>query len=180
MRLSILRMTLTTPPRPAASSTRQRHRQTRRRWIVTLAKGSLTTSQSFTTSGDAFFIEAPEVPQRAPSHSKKAHVELSRRLSKKRLTPPPIALDGPAILASSTGVFGPPSEADHPFGKELAQVNEVAEEFGITSSLLHDEEQDLINRGLCKFRVEDYISEIAGLYGGVFEDQLGPLAKPWI
>jgi len=135
---------------------------------------------SFTTSGDAFFIEAPEVPQRAPSHSKKAHVELSRRLSKKRLTPPPIALDGPAILASSTGVFGPPSEADHPFGKELAQVNEVAEEFGITSSLLHDEEQDLINRGLCKFRVEDYISEIAGLYGGVFEDQLGPLAKPWI
>jgi len=28
--------------------------------------------------------------------------------------------------------------------------------------------------------VEDYLDEIAGLYGGVFEDQLGSIAKPWI
>jgi len=129
---------------------------------------------------DVFGFEAPEIPKRVPSHTKKAHVELSRRRSKSRLSPPPTTLAGPAVVSHTVDMFSPVIEADHPFGKELAKVNEVAEEFGITTSLLHDEEQDLINRGLCKFRVEEYLDEIAGLYGGVFEDQLGPLAKPWI
>lgn len=64
--------------------------------------------------------------------------------------------------------------------KELAQVNEVAEEFGLVSANLVQEEQDLINRGLQKFTVEDYLDEIQGMYGGVYEDKLGPMAKPWI
>ena len=68
----------------------------------------------------------------------------------------------------------------HPFGKELAQVNEVAEEFGATARILDEEEQDLLNKGLHKFRVEDYLDEIAGLYGGIFDDKLGPIANPWI
>jgi len=77
-------------------------------------------------------------------------------------------------------MFNATFESSHPFGRELAQVNEVAEEFGATSALLNDEEQEMLNRGLCKFGVEDYLDEIAELYGGVFEDQLGGLAKPWI
>ncbi len=43
-----------------------------------------------------------------------------------------------------------------------------------------EEEQDLISRGLRKFTVEDYLDEIQGLYGGVFENKLGPMANPWI
>ena len=64
--------------------------------------------------------------------------------------------------------------------KELAQVNEVAEEFGLVSTNLIKEEQDLISRGLRKFGVQEYLEEIQGLYGGVFEDRLGPMANPWI
>jgi len=68
----------------------------------------------------------------------------------------------------------------HPFGKELAQVNEVAEEFGATARLLIEEEQEILSKGLYKFGVEDYLDEISGLYGGIFDDKLGPLSKPWI
>jgi hypothetical protein len=68
----------------------------------------------------------------------------------------------------------------HPFGKELAQVNEVAEEFGATARLLDEEEQEILSKGLHKFGVEDYLDEIAGLYGGIFDDKLGPMSKPWI
>jgi len=77
-------------------------------------------------------------------------------------------------------MFAGAAEPGHPFIKELAQVNEVAEEFGLVSANLVQEEQDLVSRGLQKFTVEDYLDEIQGMYGGVFEDKLGPMAKPWI
>jgi len=66
---------------------------------------------------------------------------------------------------------------DHPFHKELTQVNEVAEEFGLASSVSHEEHVMQI-KGLKKFSVEDYLDEIAGLYGGIFEDKLGFMARP--
>jgi hypothetical protein len=95
------------------------------------------------------------------------------------MSPPPSSLAGPTIVRNSADIFGT-TDPNHPFGKELAQVNEVAEEFGLVSTNLVKEEQDLIRRGLRKFGVEDYIEEIQGLYGGVFEDKLGPMANPWI
>ena len=68
----------------------------------------------------------------------------------------------------------------HPFGKELAQVNEVAEEFGATARLLDEEEQEILSKGLYKFTVEEYLDEIVGLYGGIFDGELGPMSDPWI
>ncbi|KAK5049116.1 hypothetical protein LTR84_005539 [Exophiala bonariae] len=124
-------------------------------------------------------LETPMVPQRSPSHSKKAHVELSRKRSIQRMSPPPTTLTKPATR-NSADIFNKAADPDHPFGRELAQVNEIAEEFGATSRLLDEEEQDIMSKGLCKFGVEDYLDEIAGLYGGIFEDQLTSLAKPWI
>jgi len=53
-------------------------------------------------------------------------------------------------------------------------VNEVAEDFG-SMRVLEEEEQILLSKGLKKIPAEEYISEIEQLYGGVFEDQLGPL-----
>ena len=98
-----------------------------------------------------------------------------------RMSPPPTSLASPThARQSSVEVFGATAEAAHPFGKELAQVNEVAEEFGLVTANLMKEEQDLVSRGLRKFTVEDYLDEIQGLYGGVFEDKLGPMANPWI
>jgi len=125
-------------------------------------------------------LEAPAVPQRSPSHSKKAHVELSRKRSIQHMPPPPTSLSRLAGGRNSADIFNMPADANHPFGQELAKVNEVAEEFGATARLLDEEEQEILSKGLCKFRVEDYLDEIAGLYGGIFEDQLGPMANPWI
>jgi len=96
-----------------------------------------------------------------------------------RMSPPPTSLASPTFARSSAEAFGA-AEPGHPFGKELAQVNEVAEEFGLVTGNFMEEEQDLISRGLRKFTVEDYLDEIQGLYGGVFEDKLGPMANPWI
>ncbi|KAK7906147.1 hypothetical protein LTR67_000873 [Exophiala xenobiotica] len=121
----------------------------------------------------------PAIPKRAPSHSKQAHVELSRKRSMQRMSPPPTTLIKPAVR-SSADMFTSSADPSHPFGKELAQVNEVAEEFGATARLLEEEEQEIMSKGLRKFGVEEYLDEIAGLYGGIFEDQLGTLAKPWI
>lgn len=121
--------------------------------------------------------DIPAVPQRAPSHSKKAHVELSRKRSVQRMSPPPSSI--PEKPRNSAEFFGASSEA-HPFGKELAKVNEVAEEFGAASSVIDEEERELVSKGYHKFTVEDYINEIAGLYGGVLDNKLGPVGNPFI
>jgi len=69
----------------------------------------------------------------------------------------------------------------HPFGHELAQVSELAEEYGISKeklAIVDEEEQDLISRGLFKFRAEDYMSEIHGLFVHAFgESRPRPMAS---
>lgn len=95
------------------------------------------------------------------------------------MTPPPSTLSKPNGLRSSHEFFKPIADPSHPFGKELEQVNEVAEDFG-ARIVLDEEEELLMKKGLRKFSVEDYRSEIEDLYGGVFEDQLGPLSGAWI
>ncbi|RYP78519.1 hypothetical protein DL771_000472 [Monosporascus sp. 5C6A] len=58
------------------------------------------------------------------------------------------------------------SENKHPFGLELAQVTEIAEDYGVKEklSVIDEEEQELISQGLYRFRPEDYLSEIQGLF----------------
>lgn len=114
--------------------------------------------------------DAPAIPKRALSHSKKAHVELSRKRSLQRMSPPPTAMPRPPSRAAAEG-------GDHPFRKELAQVHEVAEEFGVASSVLEEEEKEMLRKGLRRFCAQDYIDEIADLWGGVFEDKLS--LNPW-
>lgn len=95
------------------------------------------------------------------------------------MSPPPSTLTKPSVR-DSTDIFSSTTDPNHPFGRELAQVNEIAEEFGATARLLDEEEQEIMSKGFRKFGVEDYLDEIAGLYGGIFEDKLGTMAKPWI
>lgn len=58
----------------------------------------------------------------------------------------------------------------HPFGQELAQVTEIAEEYGIKERLhvIDEEEQELVSRGLFKFSPEEYISEVRGIFATFF------------
>jgi hypothetical protein len=86
-----------------------------------------------------------------------------------------------AVVRNSADIFGGAAvDPDHPFGKELAQVNEVAEEFGGASALLDEEEQEMQVKGLMKFDADDYVNEILGFLGGVYGGRLTGLASPWI
>lgn len=71
----------------------------------------------------------------------------------------------------------------HPFGNELAQVTELAEDFGISReklAVVDEEEQELASRGLFKFRAEDYMSEIQGLFMNAFGDARPAMSSMWI
>ncbi|KXH44262.1 hypothetical protein CNYM01_07319 [Colletotrichum nymphaeae SA-01] len=72
----------------------------------------------------------------------------------------------------------------HPFGRELAQVTEIAEEFGIKDDLMYEEERALKAEGLCKFAAEDYLTEVQSIFASFFHDSHAPqrpmAAAAWI
>ncbi|KAF6839912.1 hypothetical protein CPLU01_01509 [Colletotrichum plurivorum] len=83
-----------------------------------------------------------------------------------------------------------PAES-HPFGRELAQVTEIAEEFGIKDRVMDEEERALKAEGLCKFAAEDYLAEVQSLFTSIFLDNPSqnrsqnhagqrPMAAAWI
>lgn len=69
----------------------------------------------------------------------------------------------------------------HPFG-ELAQVSELAEEYGTQEKIqvIDEEEQDLLSRGLFKFGAEDYMNEIHGLFLSTFGESRPAMSSMWI
>jgi hypothetical protein len=128
-------------------------------------------NQSPRLSAAASF-EAPILPRRAPSHSKHAHESLSRKRSVQRLQSPPTS-------AYASSEFTPSLSAsveaprDNPFGKELEQLDEIAEEFGQT---VRNAEYDadtayMRSRNLGAFAASDYLNEIHGLIAETFEEQ---------
>ncbi|KAI9760069.1 MAG: hypothetical protein M4579_001902 [Chaenotheca gracillima] len=129
-----------------------------------------TSSTRQSTSSDG----VPAIPHRALSHTAATHKALARKRSVSRAAPPntvPNLYDQAVAEAA---------DAPHPFSRELEQVNELAEEFGVRESLVDEEEQILMQKGLKKFMAQDYVLEIQGLFGGVFEDRLMPLGSAWI
>lgn len=126
---------------------------------------------------------APAIPLRAKSHTKKTHQAAARERSSSRTTPPPVAIHSPVVPArSSIDMFSSNPEADHPFGAELAQVDELAEEIVANeATMLDEEEQYLIDNGLCKFTANDYLDEIQGYFGaGAFGSPYSPFNAAWI
>lgn len=122
---------------------------------------------------------APVVPQRAPSHSKKAH-QLSHKRSISRMTTPSFSEEAFVTARDSTDFFrasGPSSP--HPFGKELEQLSEVAEEFGST---VRDVEADadrvfMEAHGLGYFCATDYMLEIQDMLNTIFEEEQRPFEE---
>ncbi|TPX11421.1 uncharacterized protein E0L32_007840 [Thyridium curvatum] len=184
---------------------------------------------------------APAIPQRSPSHTKKHSEGLARQRSISRMSdlsgrshstkasfsfsrssssstttsttssvsqaasplhPPKVQM---APLASPPSVVSnPPVSAahhhkkeysdSHPFGHELAQVSELAEEYAVAATSSHaanrhrlptvdEEEQELLQKGLRKFTANDYLSEIQHAFNTFFaedEPQQQPVAALWI
>lgn len=131
-------------------------------------------------SGD----EAPSIPKRAPSHTKKTHEILSRSRSVAKMSSPSNSI---SLARSSVNMFNQLSNSEsadvHPFGSELAQVSEIAEEYGISKQkmdVIDEEEKELVSRGLFKFRAEDYMSDIHGLFLSAFSEGRPSMASIWI
>ncbi|AEO54276.1 hypothetical protein MYCTH_2313751 [Thermothelomyces thermophilus ATCC 42464] len=77
-----------------------------------------------------------------------------------------------------------PSDRDnHPFGNELAQVSELAEEYGVKDQVVSRaedlEEQDMARKGLLKFSADEYLCEVRGLFAR-FIVAPRPVAAAWI
>lgn len=165
--------------------------------------------------------EAPIVPQRAPSHTKKASYEnlarkqsarysnqsnktlstkssfsLSLSRSSSTSTTATSVSSGsfnrgkPATLLVPSSYLASPvtpsvptrqlslrrsesTAATHAFGQELAQVSELAEDSGAQNKpvVLTEEEQELVAKGLCRFRAEDYLIEVQGLFTSFFKEE---------
>ncbi|KAK4131929.1 hypothetical protein BT67DRAFT_139068 [Trichocladium antarcticum] len=62
-------------------------------------------------------------------------------------------------------------ESQHPFGHELAQVSEIAEEYGVREhvvDVVRAEQEVMLARGLLKFSADEYMSEVSGLFATFF------------
>jgi predicted DsbA family dithiol-disulfide isomerase len=68
------------------------------------------------------------------------------------------------------------SEHSHPFGQELAQVREIAEEYGVDERLhaVDEETQHMEAHGLFKFTAQDYLTEIQCFLADRFTDVQQP------
>ncbi|KAI1143372.1 hypothetical protein F5Y05DRAFT_150658 [Hypoxylon sp. FL0543] len=168
--------------------------------------------------------EAPIIPKRSPSHTKKASLDniankfsrLSNQSGKSVSTKGSFSLSRssststtatsissasfsrkPSVTSTSVPamppmVTSPPparpnfrrdySESQHPFGHELAQVSELAEELGVKEKMqvIDEEEQELMSQGLCRFRPEDYLAEVQGLFTTFFKPEPAELTPVWI
>jgi len=134
--------------------------------------------------------DIPVLPSRAPSHSKREHERLARKRSLQCVRPASAQSMRESVLSRSN------SELRHscartstndkltvnPFSQELAQLNEVVEEFGATARDVAAEEDTAVmqSRGLMKFGLDDYLQEIQPLWSIVFAEIVPPANSPWI
>ncbi|KAH6636697.1 hypothetical protein F5144DRAFT_190661 [Chaetomium tenue] len=70
----------------------------------------------------------------------------------------------------------------HPFGNELAQVSELAEEYGVQEQMVdvaEREEKAMLQKGLLKFSADEYMSDVRALFAS-FMVPPRPVAAAWI
>lgn len=131
--------------------------------------------------------EAPVIPQRALSHTKRTAEILAHKRSNSRISSGKSSIssrisspkNSMSQARSSINMFAANIETvePHPFGQELAQVSEIAEEYGLSEQMavLDPEEQELTARGLFKFSAEQYINDIQDLFMTAFSE---PAPRP--
>ncbi|PSR76880.1 hypothetical protein BD289DRAFT_165987 [Coniella lustricola] len=93
----------------------------------------------------------------------------------------------PQATSNPTTSYRDFAPVQEPFGHELAQVTELAEEFAITAPekthlYATQEEQDLAARGLYKFSPEEYLSDIQTIFSSFFGEvrHVKNVAPQWI
>lgn len=126
-------------------------------------------------------VEAvPAIPERALSHSKRAHERLAQKRSLQNLghrsrgsiqsnrssREQRSSID----MFNSSPTIQEEAAHPHPFGKELEQLNEVAEEFGgVVRDAEYEADMNAIRQnGLAQFCAADYLAEIMPLFSSRF------------
>ncbi|KAL1843163.1 hypothetical protein VTJ49DRAFT_2913 [Mycothermus thermophilus] len=89
--------------------------------------------------------------------------------------PPPSRSASLSQLKLHAKNFSTSESQQHPFGPELAQVSELAEEYGVKEEVVREQlpppssskprqvdgdEQDMLRKGLLKFSADEYLSEV--------------------
>lgn len=129
----------------------------------------------------------PAIPQRALSHSKRAHERLAHKRSLQHVSTSSRGSVGSVRSSreqrSSLDMFTATIEEEsHPFGRELEQLNEVAEEFG---GVIRDAEAEadlsaMRSKNLAAFCAADYLADIQPLFSRRFGVPHQPPAMAWI
>ncbi|QUC18715.1 uncharacterized protein UV8b_02956 [Ustilaginoidea virens] len=132
-----------------------------------VSRKSRESDRSMSIRSGLAFSRSPSTTSTRASSVSHASVSCSR---KQVATPPPPCQE------PSPAAFSPvqPSKDTHPFGQELAQVTELAEEYVNSSRLcvIDEEQQYLTSRGLCKFSPSDYMSAIQDVAGTFFPERI--------
>lgn len=125
----------------------------------------------------------PAIPERALSHSKRAHERLAQKRSLQNLSRSQTTRSSREHRASIDMFNSAIKEEEaHPFGKELEQLNEVAEEF---NGVVRDAEMEadlaiIRERNLATFCAADYLAEIQPLFSTRFGHMAQPAPMAWI
>jgi len=150
--------------------------------------------------------DAPAIPKRSPSHTKKNSMDaLARKQSLSRLSEnsnPSLSFSrssststrvsatshssGPHQMSQAPPM--PPQQysakADaSPFGQELAQVTELAEDFSAGRlDVIYEDEQYIRTRGLAQMSADDYLNDVHEVMATFFPDsqQRVPVTPMWI
>jgi hypothetical protein len=121
----------------------------------------------------------PEIPHRAPSHSKKAHERVARKSASQQFrlhsnTHSWLLVPTAREQRTSLEILSNKIDSTHPFIKELQQLDEVAEEFNDTvQDIDREADADVMKmKNLAKLCADDYVAEIKPLYQSCFESKL--------
>ncbi|KAH8675515.1 hypothetical protein BX600DRAFT_507748 [Xylariales sp. PMI_506] len=140
-----------------------------------LSRSSSTSTTATSVSSNSYIRSKPEMPSvpAVPSIPAVAAPTLQNTQS---------APAAPLAPRQQTSAKLENSVREHPFGKELAQVTEIAEDYGVKDKMrmLDDEEQELVRKGLCRFRADDYLSEIQALFTTFFTPEPVQSQPVWI
>ena len=149
----------------------------RQRSISQMSKeshGSVSTKASYT------FSRASSTSTRASSTSQTSPFQAAKQAA----PPVPAPLSSMPPSVSTTAASPRAMKESHPFGQELAQVTELAEEYATKTQLktIYEDEQYIETKGLIKHCASEYLSDIQSL-STMFFPELSPMASPtplWI
>jgi len=121
----------------------------------------------------------PAIPERAISHSKRAHERLAQKRSLQNIHSNRSSREQRTSLDIFRGTI---TEEGHPFGKELEQLSEVAEEFGgaVRDAETESDLQAMSEKGLARFCAADYLQVIKPLFTNRFESRHLATPLAWI